>query len=88
VTFVFLTLGWHNSNGSNSFDGKKLNAKNNVNLNFIFASTANVQPLTANCGLRSGVNKINVHVNLKVSSIDVYGKRQTASEVFDFTTLL
>jgi hypothetical protein len=40
--------GWHNSNGSYSFDGKKLNAKKNVNLNFIFASTANVKPLTAN----------------------------------------
>ena len=64
VTFVFLT-GWHNSNGSYSFDEKKLNAKKNVNHNFIFASTANVKPLTANRGLRSGVNKINV--NLKVS---------------------
>jgi hypothetical protein len=52
---------------SYSFDGKKLNAKKNVNLNFIFASTANVKPLTANRGLRSGVNKINV--NLKVSNI-------------------
>jgi hypothetical protein len=59
--------GWHNSNGSYSFDGKKLNAKKNVNLNFIFASTANVKPLTANRGLRSGVNKINV--NLKVSNM-------------------
>jgi hypothetical protein len=65
VTFVFLT-GWHNSNGSYSFDGKKLNAKKNVNLNLIFASTANVKPLTANRGLRLGVNKINV--NLKVSN--------------------
>jgi hypothetical protein len=64
VTFVFL-IGWHNSNGSYSFDGKKLNVKKNVNLNFIFASTANVKPLTANRGLRLGVNKINV--NLKVS---------------------
>jgi hypothetical protein len=45
---------------------KKLNAKKNVNLNFIFASTANVKPLTANSGLRLGVNKINV--NLKVST--------------------
>ena len=52
---------------SYSFDGKKLNAKKNVNLNFIFASTANVKPLTANRGLRLGVNKINV--NLKVSII-------------------
>ena len=69
MTFVFLT-GWHNSNGSYSFDGKKLNAKKNVNLNFIFASTANVKPLTANRGLRLGVNKINV--NLKVSNIPVY----------------
>jgi hypothetical protein len=43
-----------------------LNAKKNVNLNLIFASTANVKPLTANRGLRSGVNKINV--NLKVSN--------------------
>jgi hypothetical protein len=67
VTFVFLT-GWHNSNGSYSFDGKKLNAKKNVNLNFIFASTANVKPLTTNRGLRSGVNKINV--NLKVSNFE------------------
>jgi hypothetical protein len=66
VTFVFL-IGWHNSNGSYSFDGKNLNAKKNVNLNFIFASTANVKPLTANRGLRLGVNKINV--NLKVSNI-------------------
>ena len=64
MTFVFLT-GWHNSNGSYSFDGKNLNAKKNVNLNFIFASTANVKPLTVNRGLRLGVNKINV--NLKVS---------------------
>ena len=48
-----------------SFDGKKLNAQKNVILNFIFASTANVKPLTANRGLRLGVNKINV--NLKVS---------------------
>jgi hypothetical protein len=61
-----LLTGWHNSNGSYSFDGAKLNAKKNVNLNFIFASTANVKPLTANRGLRSGVNKINV--NLKVSN--------------------
>jgi hypothetical protein len=28
---------------SYSFDGKKLNAKKNVNLNFIFASTANCE---------------------------------------------
>ena len=56
-----------NSNGSYSFDGKKLNVKKNVNLNFIFASTANVKPLTANRGLRLGVNKINV--NLKVSFV-------------------
>jgi hypothetical protein len=68
VTFVFLT-GWHNSNGSYSFDGAKLKAKKNVNLNFIFASTANVKPLTANRGLRSGVNKINV--NLKVSDKEI-----------------
>jgi hypothetical protein len=73
VTFVFLT-GWHNSNGSYSFDGKKLNAKKNVNLNFIFASTANVKPLTANRGLRLSVNKINV--NLKVSIMSM-GKRVT-----------
>jgi hypothetical protein len=44
-----------------------LNAKKNVNLNFIFASTVNVKPLTVNRGLRSGVNKINV--NLKVSIV-------------------
>ena len=66
MTFVFLT-GLHNSNGSCSFDKKKLNTKKNINLNFIFASTANVKPLTANHGLRSGVNKINV--NLKVSIV-------------------
>jgi hypothetical protein len=63
VTFGFLT-GWHNSNASYSFYGKKLNAKKNVNLNFVFASTANVKPETANRGLRSGVNKINVNLKL------------------------
>jgi hypothetical protein len=46
-----------------------LNAKRNVNLNFIFACTANVKPLTANHGLRLGVNKINV--NLKVSIVHI-----------------
>jgi hypothetical protein len=44
-----------------------LNAKKNVNLNVIFASTANVKPLTENRGLRLGINKTNV--NLKVSNI-------------------
>ena len=79
MTFFFLT-GWHNSNGSYSFDGEEMNAKKNVNLNFIFASTANVKPLTANLD----VNKINVNLKVsidsssnaerlkKVSSIQIY----------------
>ena len=65
MTFVFLT-GCNNSNGSYCFDGKKLDAKKNVNLNFIFASTGNVKPLTANRGLRLGVNKINVNLKLSI----------------------
>ena len=33
---------------------------------FIFASTGNVKPLTANRGLRLGVNKINVNLKLSI----------------------
>jgi hypothetical protein len=53
---------------------KKLNAKKNVNVNFIFASAANVKPLTANRGLRSGVNKINVNLKVSNDSKQTYAK--------------
>jgi hypothetical protein len=62
--------------------GKKLNTKKNVNLNFIFACTANVKPPTANRGLRLGVNKINVNLEVSNSYSSLRDKQRPHTKIF------
>jgi hypothetical protein len=57
-----------------------LNEKKKVNINFILPSTTNVKPLTANRGLRLGVNKINV--NLKVSNFNLNSCNNSTQAMF------